>query len=48
MSGGVYKSIKPITYLKCTFHTLAEAPSRDVFGPELMEIQGRDMGGLQK
>jgi hypothetical protein len=48
MSGGANKLMKPVTYLKYTFHTLAKAPSLDVFGPELMEIQGRDMGGLQK
>jgi hypothetical protein len=40
--------MKPVTHLECTFYTLANAPGLDVFGPELTEIKGGDMGGLQK
>jgi hypothetical protein len=43
-SAGAYKSIIPVTYLGCTLHTLANAPCLNVFGPELTEIKGWDMG----
>jgi hypothetical protein len=38
----------PVTYLECTFHTLAIAPNLNVFHPEFIEIEGGDMGGLQE
>jgi hypothetical protein len=43
-----HKSMKPVTYLECTIHTLANAPSLNMFDEELKEIEGGDMGGLQK
>jgi hypothetical protein len=43
-----HKSIQPVTYPKHNPHTFANAPGLDMFGPESVEIEGGDLGGVQK
>src|ERR1700733_4766602 len=38
-SDGAHKSIKAVTYLGYSLHTLANTPGLDIFGPESTEIE---------
>jgi hypothetical protein len=39
--------VKPVTYLEYNCHMLTDVPILDVFGQELVEIEGRGHGGCK-